>query len=150
MSTDTAHAPALYIARAVAVLSLIVIAVDHLYEYTGDHYAAIPTIGVLFLLNAIGGFGLAAALVVPLRRLVSRRRAGQITAVLASAGIALAAGSLAALLVSESRPLFGFMEEGYRASIVIAIIAESLAVVALSALAFLQAPDLKRPVLGCS
>jgi hypothetical protein len=140
----------LYIARAVAVLSLIVIAVDHLYEYTADHYSAIPTIGALFLLNAIGGFGLAAALVVPLRRLVSRRRAGQITTVLASAGIALAAGSLAALLVSESRPLFGFMEEGYRASIVIAIIAESLAVVALSALAFLQAPDLKRPVVGCS
>jgi hypothetical protein len=88
---------------------------------------------------------LAAALVIPLRGLVSRRSAGQLTAVLASAGIALAAGSLAALFVSESRPLFGFMEVGYRTSIVIAIVAETTA---LSALAVFQAPDLKRPVVG--
>ncbi len=136
--------------RAVSVLAMTVIAVDHLYEYTvdHDHYSAIPTIGTLFLLNAIGGFALAAALVIPLRGLVSRRSAGQLTAVLASAGIALAAGSLAALFVSESRPLFGFIEVGYRTSIVIAIVAETTAIIALSALAVFQAPDLKRPVVG--
>ena len=38
-----------------------------------------------------------------------------------------------ALLISEHTPLFGFMEHGYRLEIVIAIVAEAVTIVALSA-----------------
>jgi hypothetical protein len=121
----------MWAARAISVLALAAVGGDHLYVYTIEHYSAIPTIGTLFLLNAIGGFALAAALLVPLRGLAPGSRAERVTAGLAGAGIALAAGALAALFVSESTPLFGFMEMGYRTSIVIAIVSEVTAIIAL-------------------
>jgi hypothetical protein len=37
------------------------------------------------------------------------------------------------LFVSEHQPLFGFQEDGYRPGIVIALVAEAVAVVALAA-----------------
>ena len=114
-----------------SVLALAAVGGDHLYVYAAEHYSAIPTIGTLFLVNAIGGFALAAALLVPLRGLGSRSRAAQLTAGLAGAGIMLAGGALAALLVSESTPLFGFMEMGYRTSILVAMISEVTAIIAL-------------------
>jgi hypothetical protein len=135
MATERVDTGWLRAVRAVSVLALLAVGSDHVYEYAVDHYAAIPTIGTLFLLNAIGGFGLGAALLIPLRRFAPRRHADRLRASLAGAGIGLAGGSLAGLLVSESRPLFGFMEVGYRTSIVVAIVAEITAVFALLALA---------------
>jgi hypothetical protein len=44
-----------------------------------------------------------------------------VLAALAVSGIAIASASLAGLLISESRPLFGFMGQGYRPAIVIAL-----------------------------
>jgi hypothetical protein len=119
-------------ARTAAALALVAVGGDHLYEYTADYYSAIPTIGVLFLLNAIGGFGLGAATLAPLDPFLARRTAFRATAVIAAAGITLAAFSLVALFISEGTPLFGFMESGYRTSIVIAIIAEVAAIVSWS------------------
>jgi hypothetical protein len=52
---------------------------------------------------------------------------------LAAGGVAVAAGSLVGLLVSETSGLFGFMETGYRASIVLAIVLEVAAIVLLLA-----------------
>lgn len=46
-------------------------------------------------------------------------------------GLGVAAGALTALLISERAPLFGFMEHGYRIEILIAIAAETIAIVAL-------------------
>lgn len=43
------------------------------------------------------------------------------------------AGSLLAIVISERTSLFGFMEHGYRPVIVLAIAADALAIVALSA-----------------
>lgn len=119
------------------MIALFAIAGDHLYEYSIDHYSAIPTIGALFLLNAIGGFGIGTALLIPIGKLVTRRRAELLTAALAIVGIGLAAGSLVGLFVSETTSLFGFMEAGYRTSIVIAIIAETAAIATLVALVVL-------------
>jgi hypothetical protein len=51
---------------------------------------------------------------------------------LALSGVAIAAGSLVALFISESGSLFGFSESGYRTAIIIAIVAEVAAVVLLS------------------
>ncbi|MCL2419063.1 MAG: hypothetical protein FWD04_07210 [Conexibacteraceae bacterium] len=116
--------------RAVGALSLFVIAADHLYEYYADGYSAIPTIGWLFLLNGIG----ATALGVMLLTLPRRVAGGWALALAGAAGAGLAASSLAALFVSESEPLFGFMEYGYRPVVVVAIASEAVAVVTLTLL----------------
>jgi hypothetical protein len=131
-------------ARTASAIALVAVGGDHLYEYSVDYYSAIPTIGVLFLLNAIGGFALAAAVLVPFERFLARRTAFRVTAAIAAAGIALAASSLVALFISESTPLFGFMETGYRTTIMIAIIAEVAAIVFLVALVGLAATDVNR------
>ena len=110
--------------RALGALALFAIAADHLYEYYVDGYSSIPTIGTLFLLNGIGGIALGLAL------LVAKNRPAGVAAV---AGIGLATASLIALFVSESTPLFGFMEFGYRTVIVVAIVAEVSAIVLLGA-----------------
>ena len=62
MVTSQARAGWLRAARVASALALFVVAGDHLYEYSSDYYSAIPTIGTLFLLNAIGGFAIGAAL----------------------------------------------------------------------------------------
>jgi hypothetical protein len=120
--------------RAICALALFAIGFDHLYEYTVDHYSAIPTIGTLFLLNTIGGFALGIAVLIPTERFVRRRVSELFTLSVAAGGFSLAAGSLAGLFISESTPLFGFMETGYRTTIVIAIAAEVVAMMSLVAL----------------
>ena len=50
----------------------------------------------------------------------------------ALAGIGLAVSGLAALLISEHMPLFGFMEHGYRFVIVLTITAEAVAIALLT------------------
>jgi hypothetical protein len=52
---------------------------------------------------------------------------------LALGGIGLAATSFVFLLVSEHQPLFGFQDYGYRTAILIALVAEAVAVVTLGA-----------------
>jgi hypothetical protein len=116
------------VARYLGALALLAMAVIHLVEYAGDSYSKIPTIGTLFLLNFIGGTALAVALMGPLERL----RAGRgrpLLALLAAAGAAMAAVSIVFLLVSEQTSLFGFREAGYRPAIVLALIAEGVALV---------------------
>jgi hypothetical protein len=127
--------------RAIGALSLFVIAADHLYEYYADHYSAIPTIGPLFLLNGIGATAVGLILVTFPRRVAG----GWAVALAGAAAIGLAASSLAGLFVSESEPLFGFMETGYRPVIVIAIVSEAIAFVALTALLVLIWRDGRRP-----
>jgi hypothetical protein len=127
--------------RIVGALSLFVVAADHLYEYHTDHYSAIPTIGSLFLLNGVGATALGLALLAPVGRLLPRRLAGWTVALTAAAGVALAASSLAGLFVSETEPLFGFMETGYRSVIIVAIASEAIAVVALALLVLLTWRD---------
>ncbi len=120
--------------RLGAAIALLAVGADHLYEYTVDSYSAIPTIGSLFLLNAIGGFSLGLILLIPARKLTRGRSGNRVTTAVAVGGIALAAGSLAALLISEATPLFGFMEVGYRTTIVVAVTAEAAAIVLLGVL----------------
>ena len=60
-------------------------------------------------------------------------RAGRIALPLLSAGgIAVAAGSLVGLLLSESTGLFGFREVGYRPAIVLSIALELATIVLLT------------------
>jgi hypothetical protein len=132
--------------RAAGALALFVIAADHLYEYFADHYSAIPTIGPLFLLNGIGATVLGLMLLVPWRALLGDRYSRWMLIAACLGGISLAAGALTGLFVAESRPLFGFMEVGYRTVVVVAIVAEVAAIVVLTALmAVLVQPAQARP-----
>jgi hypothetical protein len=102
-----------------------VIAAVHFEQYV-DFMSEIPTVGVLFLLNAAGGTGLAFAL-------LSHDR---IVRLLAAVGaIGLAAGSLISIAIALSGNFFGYSEPSLRLPVVIAILAEVLAIPLLIQLA---------------
>jgi len=100
--------------RVIAAVLVGVIAAVHLQQYI-DFISEVPTIGVLFLLNAAGGAGLALALIARdawLRRLA------------AVGSLGLAAGSLVSIAIALSSSLFGYSEPTLRLPILIAILAE--------------------------
>jgi hypothetical protein len=110
----------------------VVSGVVHLQQYFGP-YQAIPTIGVLFLLDFAAAIAIGIALLAPTEHLTGRW-AGAAVAIVTAAGIALAAGSLVMLTISEHTPLFGFQEPGYDpAAITLTRRSEIAAVVLLSA-----------------
>jgi hypothetical protein len=113
--------------RTVGAIAVLVVGAVHLQQYVGDHFDVVPVIGPLFVLNFAGATLIGVGLLVP----AARMRAVQV--LLALGGIGLAATSFVLLFVSESRPLFGFQDYGYRPGIVIALAAEVVAVVALTA-----------------
>jgi hypothetical protein len=113
-------------------LAVLATGVAHIEQYTVDDYSTVPTIGTLFLLNLVASIVSAVGLIAPLRR-VTGRYTDAIRAVFAVGGIGLGVLSLAALFVSESSGLFGFVEHGYRMAIVVAIVAEVAATVFLVA-----------------
>lgn len=82
-------------------------------------YRVIPYIGPLFLVNATASLLVAAAILIRFN-----------VAVLV-AGVALAAGSLGALVLSRTIGVFGFMESGVSVEALATIAAELGAVVAL-------------------
>ncbi len=96
----------------------------HLDLWVGG-YRDIPTIGVLFLLNAIGAVLLAIALLVTPVRLLGCVSAG---------GALLTAGTLAALLASLTGGVFGFTEYLGAPLNVTTIIVEAAGTVVLTAL----------------
>jgi hypothetical protein len=118
-------------ARTLGAITLLLIGGIHYQQYRYAFYSAIPTIGPLFLLNFIGGTALGLFLLAP-----GKSRLGRLGNVLeqlaALAGVGLAASGLAALLISEHTPLFGFMEHGYRFVIVLTISSEAAAIALLT------------------
>jgi len=106
----------------------------HLQQYLDAGYSALPTIGTLFVLNFAGAVAVGGMLLAPLERLPGRSGAAAVP-VLALVGAAMAATSIAFLLISEQTPLFGFLEQGYRTPILVALGSEGIAVIALAALA---------------
>jgi hypothetical protein len=121
-----------YLMLGIGAAGLIAAGADHLDEYAGDSFSTVPTIGTPFLLNFISATVVGVGLLLPMRR-ITRRFAGPVRTLLALAGIWIAAASLIGLWISESSSLFGFTDYGFRPTIVTAIVAESTAVVALSA-----------------
>jgi hypothetical protein len=139
--------------RYLGALALFAVGAVHLQQYLGADYQAIPTIGSLFLLNAIGAAVVGIALLLPVERLMDGRWAQGVVGTLALSAVAIAVGSLVALFISESTSLFGFTEAGYRAAVVVAIIAESgttmlLAPVATVSLARAFSRNQPRPKRG--
>ena len=122
-------------ARLLGALSILGVGAVHLQQYSSNGYSTVPTIGTLFLLNAISAGVVGFALLLPLERLLGRRRGDAAVGILALAGVAIAVGSLVALFISETGTLFGFSEGGYRTVIDIAIAVEALATVSLTPVA---------------
>ena len=116
--------------RFAGAVALLVTGAVRLQQVVGAHYADIPTIGTLFALNFAGATLLALGLLAPLERLTGSVGSAAL-ALSALGGIALAAASIVFLLISENQTLFGFRESGYRLAIVVALIAESAAVILL-------------------
>jgi hypothetical protein len=111
-------------------LSVLATGVVHIQQYYGQDYSTIPTIGTLFFLNFVGAVVITVGLIAPLGR-VTPRYADAIRSLFALAGIGLGVLSLVALFVSEGSGLFGFVENGYRMPIVLAMVAEIAATVFL-------------------
>jgi hypothetical protein len=118
--------------RYLGALAVLATGVAHIEQYAVDNYSTVPTIGTLFLLNFIAAVVITVGLIAPLRR-VTRRYTDVVRAAFAVGGLGLAVLSLAALFVSESSGLFGFVEHGYRMAIVVAIVVEVAATVFLVA-----------------
>jgi hypothetical protein len=95
----------------------------HLEQYVAVHFSVVPVIGPMFLLNFAGSVVVALGLLLPLRRLHP---------LLALGGIGISVVSIVFLLISHSRPLFGFEDYGYRPAIVIALAAEAATIVLLA------------------
>jgi hypothetical protein len=90
---------------------LLAVGAVHLQQYV-KLYSAVPTIGTLFVLNFVAATILGIALLLPIERW-GGRWGGILVTLLASGGVALAAGTFIMLAISEARPLFGFREPGY-------------------------------------
>ena len=59
--------------RYLGAVALLAVGAVHLQQYLGDDYYSIPTIGPLFLLNAIGSGVIAIGLLLPIERVLPRR-----------------------------------------------------------------------------
>jgi len=108
----------------VAAVLVAVVAAVHLQQYV-DFISEVPTVGVLFVLNAAGGAGLAVAL-------ISRERPLRLLAAIGSIG--LAAGSLISIVIALTGSFVGYSEPTLRLPILIAIVAELAALPVLIAL----------------
>ena len=119
------------VARYLGAVSILLVGIIHAQQYYYAYFSFVPTIGRLFLLSFVGSAVVGVTLVAPVRRL--GRSIGDLILVLAALGaIGIALGSLASLLISEYRPLFGFMESGYRLAIVLTLVFDTLATVFLA------------------
>jgi hypothetical protein len=124
--------------RRAGAVALLAVGAVHLQQYISADYRAVPTIGPLFLLNAIGSFIVAALLITPTERAVPERLRDVFVGVLAAVAVAIAVGSLVFLFLAENGGVFGFAEHGYSTPIVIAIVAEAIATVLLAPVAAIK------------
>jgi hypothetical protein len=113
-----------------AAALVAVIAAVHFQQYV-DFMSQVPTVGVLFLLNAAGGAGIAAALL---------SRDIRLRGVAASAAVGLALGSLVSIVIALQGSFFGYAEPTLRLPIVLAIIAEVAVLPVLGLLLPRQSP----------
>jgi hypothetical protein len=128
---ETTHNRSLTATRTLGAIALLLIGGIHYQQYRYAFYSAVPTIGPLFLANFVGATMLGLLLLAPGKSKLGPL--GNVVEQLAGlAGVGLAASGLAALLISEHTPLFGFMEHGYRFVIVLTITSEAAAIALLT------------------
>ena len=134
---------AAHIARYLGAVSILVVGAIHAQQYYEDYFSVVPTIGTLFLLSFIGAGIVGTVLLLPIRQL--GRRTGDLILSLAALGaIGIALGTLVSLLISEYRPLFGFMESGYRLAIVLTLLFDGLTTIFLGLFLAIVGPQIIR------
>ena len=143
-ATTPNHSGVATVARYVGALALIVTGAVHLQQYYGVYYRVIPDIGPLFLVNFVLGVALGLVLLAPLSH-----RAPELHRLAAIGGIVFAAGTIISLAISENGTLFGFHEHGYRAAIIVSIVAEATAIVSLATYLIVSRP-LHTPVAAAA
>lgn len=131
--TSSRSSHALLALRMLGAILLLFVGADHFYEYSVDDYSVVPTIGALFLLNFISASVVGLLLLAPLKR-IFHRLGTPVLELATLSGFGIAATSLAALLISEHTPLFGFMESNYRPAILVALTSETAAALCLALL----------------
>ena len=129
--------------RYLGAVSILFVGAVHAQQYYQAYFSFVPTIGTLFLLSFIGAGIVGTVLFLPVRRF--GRRIGDLILSLAALGaIGIALGTLVSLLISEYRPLFGFMESGYRLAVVLTLLFDSLTAVFLGLFLAMVVPPLVR------
>lgn len=119
--------------RLTGAALILVVGAIHLQQYA-VLIKDVPTIGVLFLLNAAGAATIAAMLVSGVRVLG------------ALGGIALAVGAIVSILISmTSSGLFDYVEPTFRTPVLLSVIAEVAAILALGAYLLVRRNDEGRP-----
>jgi hypothetical protein len=103
---------------------VLVVAGVHFQQYI-DFMAEVPKVGVLFLLNAAGGAGLAVAL-------LSGDRTLRLLAALGSLGLVI--GSLISIVIALEGNFLGYSEPTLRFPIVLAMVAEIAVLPVIAAL----------------
>lgn len=101
-------------ANLVGAVLVLVVAGVHFQQYV-DFMAEVPKVGVLFLLNAAGGAGLAAALL---------SGDGQLRRLAALGSLGLVIGSLVSIVIALESNFLGYSEPTLRFPIVLALAAE--------------------------
>lgn len=109
--------------RVLAVALLLVEGAIHLQQYEGP-LNAVPTIGTLFVLNAVGAAAIA---------LVLAGSRGYASLLAALAGLGLTIGALVSLAISRASVLFEYSEPTLRAAVLLAALVELAVVFALAA-----------------
>ena len=136
MNTTGNRTVAVVVLRVVGALLLAAAGAIHLYLWSTG-YDSIDWIGPLFLVNAVGGFVLALAVLTAPRRLLFWP---------AGAGALLQAGTLGGLILSSTVGLFGFVESSAASYYWDSVIVESVGFVVLAALAGICRPVRRSPV----
>lgn len=121
--------------RILGALALLGVGAVHLQQYYVADYSGVPTIGPLFFLNGIGSALLGIILMFPIERMLKGRSGSAAVGGAALGGVMIAAGSLAALFISENGGLFGFIEPGYSLPVVLAIVTEAATLLLLAPVA---------------
>ena len=108
--------------RALGAALILVVGAVHLQQYVSFIHD-VPTIGVLFALNALGAGALCVGLATPLRALA------------ALGGIGLSAGALVSIAISRyaTSGLFSYREPTLRTPVLIAVVAEIASIAVLGA-----------------
>jgi hypothetical protein len=125
--------------RYLAVVLLLVTGGIHLQQFEGP-LRAVPTIGPLFVLNAVGAAVLALALA---------GVRGDLARLTALAATTMTLGDLAALAITRVTVLFDYSEPTLRPAVTLAAVVEVVAVAALGALVLMDGdprPQAARPV----
>jgi hypothetical protein len=110
--------------RLAAVIAILIVGGVHLQQYFSFGIRSIPTVGVLFLLNAIGAATVAILLLTPWR----------LTQVLgALGGLGISIGAIVSLMIARTPPgFFNYIEPTWRTPVVIALVAEAVSVLLLT------------------